>query len=120
VTQPSDHASRPDLVPLAAFASLQETLVVINLLKTAGIQVFYDERHDHASHNPQLYVTRETLDNANRVIERARWHSHVMPQPASPREEPRYLMTAILWIVTIAMLVSLLHSVYKLIAPDPH
>ena len=104
-------------MPLAPFPSRHETAVIITLLESAGIKVFYEHRHYHESQNPQLYVRRETFEEANQVIERARWHSHVVPEPvpASPRDERPSMMTAILWVVTAAMVASLLHDFYKLI-----
>jgi hypothetical protein len=115
LSQQCDPSLRPDLVPLAQFPSPSETAVVISLLESAGIRVFHHQRHYHISNNPQLYVTREAFDEANRVLERARWHSHLVPEPASPRDERSSLMTAILWIVTAAMLISLIHDFYKLL-----
>lgn len=116
MSQHVDPSARPDLTPLTPFPSPNETAVVITLLERAGISVFHDQRHYHGSPNPQLYVTREAFDEANRVIERARWHGHFVPEPVSSRDERSSVMTAVLWIVTAAMLVSLIHDFYKLFA----
>jgi hypothetical protein len=114
LTQQSDPSAFPDLAPLAQFPSESEAKVVIALLESAGIRVFYDQRHYHPS-SRQLYVTHEKLEEANRVIERARWHSHLVPEPATSRDERPSLMTAILWVVTAAMLASLIHDAWNLI-----
>jgi hypothetical protein len=104
-----------DLVPLSPFPSSSERDVVVSLLENAGIRVYYDPPHQRESQNAQLYVTRQTFEEANRVIERARWQSHLVPVPASARDGRQSLMTAILWIVTAAMLASLIHDFYKLV-----
>jgi len=116
LSQHLDPSVRPDLKPLTPFSSPRETAVVITLLESAGISVFYDGPRSAQLPNPQLYVTRESFEEANRVIERARWHGHFVPEPVSAREERPSLMTAILWIVTAAMVISLIHDFYKLIA----
>ena len=75
-----------NLVPLSPFPSSSERDVVVSLLENAGIRVYYDPPHQRESQHPQLYVTRQTFEEANRVIERARWQSHLVPVPASARD----------------------------------
>jgi hypothetical protein len=107
-----DSSLRSDLVPLGEFPSPSETAVVIGLLESAGIPAFYDRPRYRGSHDPRIYVARETLDDAKRVLARARTQSHFVPEPVPSPDERPSLMTAMLWILAAVMLTFFIHDLY--------
>jgi hypothetical protein len=88
------------LVPLGQFGSASETEVVIGLLRSSGIPAVHPGRYAPQ----QILVPFKFVAEANRLIADAR---NVAPSSIPTAEqfadEPRSILTAILWLLAIGM-----------------
>jgi hypothetical protein len=85
-----------DLIPLAPLSSASETDVVLALLQSEGIGAVLRGRY-----NPkgplEISIPRKQLEEARRLVERARGSSS--EEPSEPSQESRSISTAITWVL---------------------
>jgi hypothetical protein len=99
-----DTAPQDDLVSLDQFQSRSEIEVVVALLKDSGIPVVVGGLYNLKAPK-QVLVPRRSFEAANRVIANARNFNATCVQAEPPPQEPRSIVTAITWVLALAVLI---------------
>jgi hypothetical protein len=99
----ADDPPDTDLLPLGRLGSRSETEVVMALLKSSGIPAVLGGLYDPKAPKAIL-VPRASLEEANRLIADARSLNTGSAPPEPPPEEPRSIVTAITWVLGIALM----------------
>jgi hypothetical protein len=88
------------LVPLKQFGSASETEIVLGLLRSSGIPAVHPGRYAQQ----QILVPLKFVAEANRLIADARDVApSSIPTAEQFADEPRSILTAILWLLAIGM-----------------